>query len=404
MDHTDRPRTDMRRTVAPGQYLGFSLQASRLLDHLLRSGPGSTVSLEVLGDTSITATDGTTTVEELKSRTTADNPLSDRAVDFWKTIRNWVEAVASGTLDPASTRFRIYVTREVRGTLSSRLASASTREEARIALAEARVTLLEGESPVAAESELGRHLEVVFSADLDRLVDIVCNLELDFGSGRTWDDLRGTVDATFIPPDCAEDVLRGMSGWINQHVTDSIERREPATIRWSDFRSAVVTLVRRFDRTRMLASVASEPSPHERERELRLRTYVRQLELIDAEEDDRIGAVIDFLRAEVDRVEWARRGYVLQDSFDAFESELKAAWRNYRRRCDVAYSSQSEPDRGKILYSDCFAHRVKLEQSELPDHFCRGSFHKLADAVVIGWHPNFRGLLTSGEEDNGDDA
>lgn len=362
------------------------------------------MSLEVLGDTSVNAADGSTIVEELKSRISEANPIADRAIDFWKTIRNWVDAVAAGVLDPTLTRFRIYVTKEFTGRLAAGLAAASTRNDAQAALAEAQTALLAGASPVAADSDLGRHLNVIFAADPEQLSAIICNLELEFGSGRTWDDLRTAIDATFIPPECAEDVLRGMSGWITEHVTANIERLEPATIHWEDFRNAVVALVRRFDRKTMLASVAADPSQGDLERELAVRTYVRQLDLIEAEDEDKIGAVIDFLRAEVDRVEWARRGHVLHDSFDAFEDELKAAWRNYQRRCDVAFSSRAERDRGKILYSDCFAHRSRLEQADLPDHFCRGSFHKLADAVVIGWHPNFRTLLSPSTAGDGNDT
>ncbi len=37
-------------TLAPGQLLGYTLQFPRAFIHLLKSGPGDKVSIEVLGD------------------------------------------------------------------------------------------------------------------------------------------------------------------------------------------------------------------------------------------------------------------------------------------------------------------------------------------------------------------
>ena len=58
----------------PEQYLGFSLQVNRLLAHLLRAEAGDSVSLEVLGDVAVVAASESTTVEEVKSRTSKSNP------------------------------------------------------------------------------------------------------------------------------------------------------------------------------------------------------------------------------------------------------------------------------------------------------------------------------------------
>jgi hypothetical protein len=97
--------------IAPGQYLGYSLQVNRLLWHLLEAKPGSAVSLEVLGDVAVRSPSGDLTVEELKSRTTKANPVSDRSVDLWKTIGNWVLAVSSGEIRASTTTS--YYTRKI---------------------------------------------------------------------------------------------------------------------------------------------------------------------------------------------------------------------------------------------------------------------------------------------------
>ena len=392
------PDAPARNTQVPGQYLGFSLQVSRMLDHLLRSGPGAIVSLEVFADSGIELPGGTVVAEESKSRTSASagNPISDRSEDFWKTIRNWVEAVQVGILDARATRFRLRLSKPFAGTIAERFATASSQGEARSAIDQARRLFFKDDKSAANDgvpASLKPHLNVIFSADRELVELIVTNFELDFGSGRSFDDLKAALDATFVPTEIADDVLNHALGWVKSSVDAQLERGEPARIAWDDFRRQITAVVRRLDRQGFLASVAKAPDAARVAEHLQLRTYVRQLTLVDLLDDDKIRAVTDFIKAEVDRVDWAAKGRVVASSFDAFEDELVAAWQNLKRRCDISHKNHPDAERGQLLYSHCYDHSTKLDGADVPEHFCRGSFHKLADARVVGWHPNFTTLL-----------
>lgn len=406
------PIADRRRSAqVPGQYLGYSVQTSRLLDHLIGARTGTSVSLEVVGDTGVEYPDGTLLTEEAKSRTSSSNPIADHAAGLWKTIRNWIDAVQAGQIDPRTTRFRIWVSQPFQGDIAEQFAAATTREAALAALTAARERLLpnargsrghaEGadvprvsavDVPAAAARGVS-HLQAVFTADPELVATIILNFEIARGSGRSLDDLEAALDATFVPPEIATDVLQQALGWLKLHTDAQIEQHQPARVSWEEFRTVVTTIVRRLDRRDFLASVASEPAEARVDEHLRARTYVRQLTLIEVDDDDRIRAVTDYIKAEADRVDWADRGRVLETSFEAFEKELMASWRNYKRRCDIAHKSASDVERGQVLYTDCFDHSSKLDGADLPEHFCRGSFHKLADGRAIGWHPKFASLL-----------
>jgi hypothetical protein len=59
---------------------------------------------------------GTTHLTQSKS-TLTDNPVADRAVSLWKTLYNWLELVNLKLVDPDTTTFEIYVSRQVGGDL-----------------------------------------------------------------------------------------------------------------------------------------------------------------------------------------------------------------------------------------------------------------------------------------------
>jgi len=79
-----------RSTSVPGSYRGFSLQATRFLYYLLSAKPDDIVSLEYFGDVGVEQSDGAKLSEEDKSYLSG-NPLADRSVAFWKTLRNWLD-------------------------------------------------------------------------------------------------------------------------------------------------------------------------------------------------------------------------------------------------------------------------------------------------------------------------
>ena len=92
---------------------------------LLEAEPGWTVSLEVFEDVGVETAEGKRVAEQVKS-TYKGNPISDRAVDLWKTFSNWIDAVSCGNLQLDKTTFEIYVSRPKTGDIVSRFSKASS--------------------------------------------------------------------------------------------------------------------------------------------------------------------------------------------------------------------------------------------------------------------------------------
>lgn len=96
-----------------------------------------------------------------------------------------------------------------------------------------------------------------------------------------------------MPPEFVDLVLLHALGWIKQQTDSLLERGKPAAICYDDFRSALIAFVRKCSAREILISWALAPSAETVEANL-LRTYVRQLELVDCDDDDKLRAVDDF--------------------------------------------------------------------------------------------------------------
>lgn len=397
-----KPIKEKRSSHAPNQYLGFSLQTTRFLVKLLEVDEDCSVSLEVFEDVGVESPGQYRSAEQSKS-THGYNPVADRAVDFWKTLSNWVDAIRINELDVNKTFFEIYVSQPKEGQISTQFNRADSIDAARAALSEAK-KILWGEAPdyplrTSMNDALKGYVANVFETDETGVVLLIKNFKLTCGSGSPTEDLRELLSSKFIASDILDDVLRYALGWVKEQTDRLIEKGQPAIVSVKSFRNEIISFTKRLDGQRILASFAKNPSPVDIQEGL-LRRYVQQLEIIDLGEDEKIQAVIDFFKASVDRTFWSKKGWVHEESFNEFEDNLIRTWTNLRRKVAIQLKDHPDKEKGQVLYVDCSLHQASLEGLETPSHFIPGSFHSLSDKEIVGWHPNYDKILKNYEGKN----
>ncbi len=389
-----------RSAQAPGQYLGYSLQATRLLQILLEGESGATYSLELFEDVGEEQRDGRRVAIQTKSTSTG-NPIADNALAFWKTFANWADAVQAGKLSVNKTIFELYVSAPKTGRLAELFHKASNEAEAGAAIRQARKILSHHRDETRKSNSDTNGSAIRFAAHFlaakeETIVGIVQHFRLVTGSGRPQADLRHLLEKKFVPPEFVEAVLYQALGWIKSQTDSLLEQGLQAAVEYDDFRSTVIGFVRKCSAREILVSWASRPTAEAVKADL-LRTYVRQIELIECDDDEKFHAINDFLRACVDRTNWSKAGMVHPSSFDEFAEALTVFWWNRREQNELVHKRRNQVERGKLLYLDCGSHRARLEGLEVPDHFTPGSFHALADAEEVGWHPEYQKELGSSE-------
>ena len=146
------------------------------------------------------------------------------------------------------------------------------------------------------------------------------------------------------------------------------------------------------DRDHVLASFSHKPDEAVVRGEF-MRTYVRQLDAIECTSDEKVRAVSDFLRASADRTQWSERGQVFEPGLREFDEQLAEHWSVTGKRNAILHSQHSDVKKGKLLFYDCILHQTKLGGRDIPAHTVPGTFHELAERVIVGWHPQYRKLF-----------
>jgi hypothetical protein len=395
-------KTKQGSANVPGTYLGFSLQATRFLMRLLQAEPGDVVCLEVFDDVGVERPDGSRVAEQDKSNQTY-NALADRAVDFWKTMANWVKAVLAGELDVNKTYFEIFTSKRASGPIADSFRNAETLDQAMKAIESAHQALL-GQSNKNGKPSLGEavkpHATSFFASDRRVTSTIVAHFTYRSGQGDSIDDLKAALMRKIVSEENCDDVLRWCIGWIKTQTDRLLEVGSPARVHEDVFHCALRNYVRVHDRLVILRSVAGTVCVSSLMPEDDMLTYVKQLRLIDVDDEDVLAAVNDYLRAAADRTFWSVQGLIDEVSLSKYCDELCRTWRNKKSKISITHADKTEIHQGKLLYLDCLEHSLPLDDCSTQPHFVRGSWHALSEDQSIGWHPRYKEELSKPETDD----
>lgn len=396
------------KTLVPDKLQGYLLQVRHMLYELI-SVDDRVVSVEKLDDVAVEI-DGKVIAEQVKSVTSSNNPIAERSVVFWKTLCNWCTYIEDGSLPSGAVlRFVVVANRTITpGSIQETFKNAHSDAEAQKALAEAKVSIL-GTTDLAIDlyadlpDTYRDYIKYLFDDSRAEIVcDIIKAMEIEIHSDTYDEDLLRRFNSQTIPEEYADLLLTDMLGWVTQTVESFTKDNKPACIAARDYRSALNKQIRACDTKAILRAVSKVPSNAEQSGEVeRLDTYIRQLKMIEMDDLTLFEAASDFLRAKVDKIEWAQRGIVIDSSFVEYYDALYRSWTNRKQLMGLQYGTDPITC-GKAVYFNCRddSGRQKLQGIEVPPFFGNGSLHALAnepaDAPRIGWHPQYIRLLKEG--------
>ena len=130
------------KTLVPGALQGYLLQVKHMLYEII-CVDNRVVSVEALDDVAVQV-DNKVVAEQLKSVTSANNPLDNRSPVFWKTLYNWCTYIEEGSLPhDAILRFIVVSSSTITpGEIQKSFENANTDEDSQKALQKAKDIIL----------------------------------------------------------------------------------------------------------------------------------------------------------------------------------------------------------------------------------------------------------------------
>lgn len=374
--------------AAAGPYLGFALQPVRLCYYLLSSPHDSSVSLEYLDDVAVHYADGTLLLEQCKSAL-AHNPISDWSDDLWKTIANWLDAVETQKVDGSKTSFQLYVTPPKSSKISAAMHTAADAKTVEALVKQVKDKLKKKTDAPRCIAHVQKFLD---AADTLRLA-VVGKTTVVATDADPLEPLRKLLRST-VPEASLDVICASAIGQAKEMADKCIRRKAPALLSVSDFLRNFHAFIQQNNMAGYLPTFTAVPSEDATKALLTSRpVFVRQLQLIEASEDQQLRAASDFMRTSGDKAKWAEQGLVFDGTLEDWENTLLRKHDAVRSEIQDTYSEKPQEAQGRIVYSRCAAMEVPLDSRAVPGHFTHGSFNDLADRRKLGWHPEHQTLL-----------
>lgn len=397
-------------THVPDKLEGYLLQVRHALFELI-SVDDRIVSVEAYDDVAVETNDEII-AEQTKSVLSNNNPAANRAVVFWKTLKNWCEYLKSGELPNKKIILRYVVVANsdlTIGSIPRDFANAKSEDDAAIALDAARLELF-GNGTTEDRPPLGEKVKefVDYCFAMENratMLRVICSMDIDLHENTYDDELRTCFNRQIIPIEYSENLFVSMLGWINNRVHEQTKQNKPAFISSEEYRKELGAQVRSRDIRHILTAVSVQPETSRTTAEVnRHDTYIKQLELIDADTTKVFEVAADFLHAKAEQTEWAKKGIVTEESVSEYFNGLERMWKS-NRTIVMHMPIDDENGRGNTLLAMCEkdSRGQQLQGATTPNFFGPGSLHSLANEPsthpAIGWHPRYADLLKEMEDD-----
>jgi hypothetical protein len=201
-------------------------------------------------------------------------------------------------------------------------------------------------------------------------------------------EIEQEITRRFVGKEHVRDVAIHACGWVKRYTDELLAAGKSAVIPTDKFIAELTAFTRKIDRSDILCSLAPEPTDAQIEEHL-LRVFVQQLEIVDADYEDKLAAITHYFRAARGRALWGERGEVHESTFKELDTELIDVWRNLKMKILSVWGEKPDCDKGKALLAECCLHRQNVQGMEVPQYFLSGCFHVLSDRLAVGWHPNY---------------
>jgi hypothetical protein len=400
-----------KQHTAAGSMAGYLFQPERALYWLVNSPVGAQIGIETEDDIVIRASNDEVIGREQDKHSVSDNiPFGDSSKDLWNTLGIWCKAIKSDEVNVELCKFHLVTNKVLPEGIARRLGQAETEVEARACLEKLRNKSLELPGSLIGIGNL------VCQNDDEILLKLIRNIVVcDRNDGAHGSELQEQVRSLLLVPSDVpfDEVYNGLLGWIHTCALNAWRNRRPAWLKRDLFVIYYHRLLARYkirpfiETAKSLISVSNDQRNHHMNE-----LFVRQLYLLSIEQNDDllIDAIDDYLCNIAERTRFGVDGNLTKQDFDLFDEALSNRWRlihsakkqifNIKKRTTDDIQSLGEL-LGIDVLLETLNHReylagVPTEQ----DYLTRGSYHNLANQMLVGWHPEYVHILGGKDDKN----
>lgn len=376
---------------AKGGTLGYLFQlrcALLLFLRRVRRDPTCSAAIETLDDVLFEIGDALEVVET-KHHVKSTASLTDRSVDFWKSVRIWCDLLRSGKVALDRTDFLLITTATATPTsIAALLRTAARNVPVAVERMETVAETNQNEDLVSAAAAFLN----LMPEERTALVSSIYVLDQFPAIADVQKELLAEI-AFSVDMKYREPFLDRLQGWFLRRAVQQLQAESDARIKGEELVLVLDELRFQFRRDNLpIDFLLAEPEAGISVDE-DTRCFVHQLRLIAISNKRIENAIKDYYRAYEQVSRWVREDLLHVGELRNYEAVLVEEWERYRDVVlDEAKPSNDDEqvECGKRLFRWVEMEAdLRIRPECQPGFVMRGSYHLLSDAQRVGWHPEF---------------
>ena len=373
--------------------LGYNYQQRYALWWLLGASEEAECQIERDDDVDLTA-QGQQALGSLKHKAKGDF-LTDLSLDFWKSVRIWVERFKENPKSTNKARFVLFTTSKIStdSILENFLPAANVSED------------LSGELMAKGASSKSDFILSVVS-DLETLTvyereDFFSRIKI-FDSEPRIDELPQRIRNMYmkaVPSVYREAVYESLEGWWFDLTIKMMTGDRDIPIIGMEVSEKLQSIAAQYREDNLSTDYEFVDPNEEPDAENDDRNFVKQLRSIGISSDRIKRSIVDYYRATEQRSEWVRVDLKLDGELERYDERLVEEWGRQREIIWEAIQDTTEENElrsvGKKLLDTLTttdSERLRIRPRVTATFVLAGSYHILAneDEPLVHWHPHFR--------------
>lgn len=354
---------------------------------LLKKQPNGVISIEKYDDVAFDDTDHGKCLLQAKHHISPKS-LSDKSVELWKTLRVWLETFQAGALTAGNVRRMLITTACADG--DSAMALLRPGHDAKARAKSHNLLCKAASESKSLTTKEGREAYLKLSdteAELFLQSIEVCDNHINLID--MMDEIEGEL--VLLSPDHKALIAQYLEGWwlsvVAQHLIDENADDIPV----QNIIRKAYEIGNQFKQNGLPVDDPAAIGAKEYTESDEAALFVKQMRLVELNDNIIRRAVSDYYRSSAQRSKWARESLLLDGETDRYDEKLRDRWAR-KFDADCAESADlSDGDKKKLGRGICvWATQEQVGfRNVVETWITAGSFHGLADRMHIGWHPEY---------------
>ncbi|WP_265447705.1 ABC-three component system protein [Acetivibrio straminisolvens] len=382
---------------ASGQMAGYLYQILAALYLLLDNRDNDAqICIEKFDDIAFVEQDEPVIMVQTKHQLYRAGNLSDTSVDFWRTIKSWCDSINNSPTHLQDTHFVILTT----AAAQENTAAYYLKKHANRNPAEAKKLLTDAANAatVQANDKFYNAFLGLTSEQQDNLIRHIYIYDNSQNINNLKTDIMGYVRYATLPM-YEEKVYDSVLGWWIRTVIESLCSEQPVFINRVQLQQVIFEIGSGYKADSLPIDVDFTYNPSESELNELIpenRIFIEQLKLISLSNDRLRRSVREYYNAFRQRSLWVREQLLLANELQNYEVGLIDEWNRLFSIMNESLADYGEElteqekiKTGRALFGDVENLNINIREKVTQPFIMRGSYHDLANRMMVGWHVDF---------------